>query len=327
MARKTDRFAASVAICTHDRYDLLSTAVASVQAQTLGRKHFEILVIDNTPNASRSRRESRRYNRAPGLSWHHEPSPGLSAARNRGLREARGEVIAFLDDDARAHEGWLEAALGALESRAKHSALVGGKVLPDWRTPVPRWLHADLLPYLSVCDLSRYRRPLRPGEWVMGTNMAFRVSVLRELGGFDTTLGRRGGGDLALVSNEEIELVQRIKETGAVALYEPSMVVSHLVAASRLTQTWFRRRMVWQAVSDYLMNPVEESDAAPKKWEEVVSYLASIPPAFRNPRGFYASKADPDEFKRQLRALYCYTLNSLSGFAGLNEDGNQLPPR
>jgi hypothetical protein len=73
------------------------------------------------------------------------------------------------------------------------------------------------------------------------------------------------------------------------------------------------------------MDPEGEAARAPKKWEEVVRYFAGIPPAERNPRGFYLERGSPDDFKHQLRAIYCYTLNSLSGFAELNENGTLLP--
>lgn len=321
MARRPNRFVASVAICTRDRYHLLRKAVDSVQAQSLHSGSFEIIVVDNSSDAARSKREAGRYETVPFFSWHHEPTSGLSAARNRALAEARGEVIAFIDDDAHAHDGWLEAATDAVVD-SPNVALVGGKVLPDWDGPLPPWLHEDLYEYLSVFYPRRRRRALRSGEWIVGTNMAFRTAALRELGGFDTSLGRKGSSDLALLSNEELEIVRRITSEGYTAFYEPAMVVSHLVPTGRLTQTWFRRRIVWQAISDYLMDPIGQATRAPEKWYDVVNFLASLPPAHRNPRGFYVEQVSASDFRRQLHALYCYTLNSLSGFARLEEDAS-----
>lgn len=95
--------ALTILVCTHNRADLLRGALESLELQSLPRDRFEVLVVDNastdgTPGvvaecAARGRVDLRSVR---------EEELGLDAARNRGIREAAGTFVAFLDDDARA---------------------------------------------------------------------------------------------------------------------------------------------------------------------------------------------------------------------------------
>ena len=93
----------TAAICTYERYDLLPGAIGSVLAQTLPRDAFELIVIDNSPDAERSAREAAAFADHPNLTWLHEARPGLSNARNvaarlrlAGSRKAREDILARL---------------------------------------------------------------------------------------------------------------------------------------------------------------------------------------------------------------------------------------
>jgi glucosyl-dolichyl phosphate glucuronosyltransferase len=123
--------------------------------------------------------------------------------------------------------------------------------VPRWTDEKPAWIGEPSLSYLTVIDLGRELRELSAGEWLAGCNISFgRVSLIAA-GGFSTRLGRMGSGS-TLLSNEEIEASERARAMGKLAIYTPKAVVEHVIGPERLTQSWFRRRAAWQAVSDLL---------------------------------------------------------------------------
>lgn len=305
----------TAAICTHERYNLLPDALRSVLAQDLPPDAFEVVVVDNSRDALRSAREAAAFADAPNLAWFHEPRPGLSHARNLAAARARAPVIAYLDDDARAASGWLAALLAAFEAFGDPVRVVGGPVRPVWVAPRPDWLPDEMLGDLTVVDLGPERRLLTEREWVAGANIAFRIAALREAGGFDTSLGRTGGG-ASLLSSEETAMTERIRALGGAVAYAPDASVDHLVDPARLTQRWFRRRAAWQAVSDYLRDPEARMARRDDAWLAVKSYLLTQNPADRTLRGLALGKDDPAAFRWQVSAVY----NAVTALlAGLDE--------
>ena len=305
----------TAAICTHERYDLLPDAIRSVLAQHLPPDAFEVVVVDNSRDALRSAREAAPFAEAPNLAWFHEPRPGLSHARNVAAARARAPVIAYLDDDARAAPGWLAGLLACFEAFGDPVRVVGGPVRPVWVAPRPDWLPDEMLGDLTVVDLGPERRLLTGREWVAGANIAFRIAALREAGGFDTSLGRTGGG-ASLLSSEETAMTERIRALGGSVAYAPEAAVDHLVDPARLTQRWFRRRAAWQAVSDYLRDPEARMARRDDAWLAVKSYLLTQNPADRTLRGLALGKDDPAAFRWQVSAVY----NAVTALlAGLDE--------
>lgn len=309
----------TAAICTYNRYDLLAKAIASLTRQTLSNADFEILVIDNSPDHNRSKEISLLFLEIPNLRWVIEKSPGLSNARNVATRLARAPLIAFMDDDAIARRNWLAALLDAFAEFGAAARVVGGRVDPIWEIPRPAWLPDSLLGYASVVNWGGSARFAAEGEWVAGTNIAFRVDALKSVGGFPVHLGRKRGGQ-ALLSNDESDVIERMAAKGGRLAYAPEAVVDHLVPADRLTQSWFRRRAAWQAVSDYLADAARAFENAPKYWKGVTNYYARLPAQYRTPRGLYMDQQDPEMFQMQISALYNFTVALLAGFRGV--DGN-----
>ncbi len=307
----------TAAICTYNRYDLLPKAIASLTRQTLDRSVFEILVIDNSPDRDKSKAMSIPFLAIPNLKWVIEETSGLSNARNVATRLACAPYIAFMDDDAIASPTWLQALLRSFDEFGEAARVVGGRVDPLWEVPRPAWLPENLLGYVSVVNWGGAARFAAEGEWVAGTNIAFRVETLNKAGGFPIHLGRKQGGH-ALLSNDESDVVERMAAQGARLIYAPEAVVEHLVPADRLAQSWFRRRAAWQAVSDYLADPARAFENAPKYWGGVTDYYAKLPAMYRTPRGLYVDQPDPDMFRMQISALYNFTLALLAGFRGVD---------
>jgi GT2 family glycosyltransferase len=209
----------------------------SVQRLTeLDYPDFEVIVVDNRPADAPPVD-------IPGARVVREPRPGISAARNRGIAAATGEIIAFTDDDVVADRRWLRV-LGERFARQPDLAVVTGLVAPlELETP------AQVLFEQSHSALERGFVPLtferagafrvrrrapgagkdqlrslyKTGELGLGSNMAFRTSVLRAAGGFDRALGTgtpaRAGEDLAMF----VELLAAGHRLG----YEPDAIIQH----------------------------------------------------------------------------------------------------
>ncbi len=302
----------TAAICTYRRYDLLAGAVGSLVRQSLPAEDFRIVVVDNSPDAAVSAEHAGRWADRPNLLWLHERTAGLSHARNVATAATETPLIAFLDDDAVADEDWLEALLEAYETLGPPAHIVGGRVRPRFGAKRPAWLNDRLTAYLSVCDFGDDIHFLQPGEWVVGANISYRTERLRLAGGFSVALGRVGDG-AALMSNDELEVADRIHAAGGLTGYTPRAEVEHFVPAERLTQDWFRRRIAWQAVSDFVHAPRVMQEGGAEAWQQLKDYLATCPPADRTMRALAIPQTDPDDFAAQMAAVKNTLMALLSG--------------
>ncbi len=317
-AREPAKPRITVAVCTYDRYEVLDSCLAALAGQLLPSVEFECLVVDNSPSRVRSMAESQRHAAHPNMRWIHETTPGLSNARNVAAREARAPLIAYVDDDAIPEPDWLIRLLEAFDALGEGYAGIGGKILPIFSTPRPAWLSDKLLGYVSVVDLGDETRALHPKEWVAGANIAYRLSALRQAGGFSTALGRVGSG-LSLMSNDETELAERLAAKGGRMGYAGRAVVRHLVEKSRLNQEWFRRRIAWQAVSDYVRHPQKMYGQREVAWKRVKAFLANQPPDLRTQRAFALEQAPGAELEAQLSAIYSAVQCLLSAVGDTDE--------
>jgi len=236
----------SVVVCTWKRQRRLPGLLAALASQT--RAPLEVLLVDNEGSA-----ETEALARAaglPGLRCLAEPSLGVSAARNRGLAEAKGGLVAFLDDDTIPVAGWAAALLDGAAAHPAAGAL-GGPVELRLEAPAPDFLAslgapASWLPSLDggPADLRleaerRYRGPL-------GCNMAFRRAAFQAAGRFHPRLGRAGE---ALGALSESTYVDRVREAGFEVWYLAAARVEHLMPPERLTAHWFLQRAYWEGVS------------------------------------------------------------------------------
>lgn len=301
----------TVAVCTFQRYGLLQGAIASVLPQVDGRS-TRLLVVDNSPDGEEAAAFARSYVGDASIQFLHEPLPGVSAARNMALSACDSqEIIAFLDDDALALPGWVDAIRNGFREGGDRAAVVGGPVEPGWPRERPRWLHDEALTYLSLVDLGPKRRALAEREWLAGTNMAFRAGTLAAAGGFDRRLGRIG--TRGLLSNEDIEAQRRLGASGWTRLYEPSAKVRHLIDPARLTQGWFRQRVAWQAISNHLVDPRRIAADAERAANGITNFLRALPVSGRSLSALSRDVDDPALFRLQLRATYLLQARLLTG--------------
>jgi GT2 family glycosyltransferase len=223
---------ASVVICayTMDRWDLLVRAAESVLAQDV--EASLVLVIDhNEALLARARDRWPHVDVRPNAS-----ERGLSGARNTGVRAADTPVVAFLDDDAVAEEGWLRELCAPFAS--SEVGLTSGWVVPEWAQGQPGWFPDE---FLWVVGCSYKGLPERPTvvRNPIGASMAIRREVLATVGLFHAGVGRIGRNTGGC---EETELAIRARDRGWVTAFVPASVVRHHVPIDRHHFTYFVRR-------------------------------------------------------------------------------------
>lgn len=228
----------TVILCTYNRCQSLLTALESIARSELPDSiSWELLILDNkSTDATREiaeefcRRDPNRFR------YIFEPLSGKSNALNRGIREARGKILVFVDDDVTADSNWLFFLTRPLHDRVW--AGVGGRISapPDFQPP--SWMALDG-PYAMVGVLALFDRGPKGVELhepPYGTNMAFRKEVFEKHGGFRTDLGPRPGTELR---GEDTEFGRRILAAGERLWYEPSAIIHHPVPRNRLKQGYF----------------------------------------------------------------------------------------
>ena len=232
----------SVVVCcfTQDSWEDLARTVRSVQEQTEPAREI-IVVADHCPDLlSRAERE------LPGVTAVPNPlARGLAGARNIGVGLARGDVVAFIDDDAAADPGWIAGLADQYrDSRVKG---VGGLVRPVWEPGRPRWFPAEL-DWVVGCSYQGMPAGRQPVRNFIGANMSFRREVLEDLDGFSADLGRAG---TVPAGCGETELCLRVSQRypDGVLLHEPAASVSHRVRGDRASWGYLGARCYAEGLS------------------------------------------------------------------------------
>jgi Glycosyl transferase family 2 len=236
----------SVVICayTDERWADLVDAVNSVVVQ--GYPPYEtIIVIDHCPML---------FERAT-ITFPHavvttNPGPqGLADARNQGIRLATGDIVAFMDDDARAEPDWLERLVSPYQDDGV--AGVGGYVQPDWLEGRPGWFPSEFN-WVVGCSYRGLPSSAARVRNFIGANMSFRRSTLDDLGGFTAALGRTGANTAGCEETELCIRAGRLMPPGAL-IYEPRSGVVHRVPAPRATWSYFVKRCYGEGKSKALV--------------------------------------------------------------------------
>jgi glycosyltransferase involved in cell wall biosynthesis len=242
----------SVLLCTYNRAALLEETLGALAAASLSDGcAIEIIVVDNNSSDDTPEVVRRWAAAAPWpIRYALERRQGKSYALNRGLSVARGDVIALTDDDVLPAQDWLVRIVD--QFRARDVVFVFGKVLPRWDVlPPPELLTTparDIWGPLALIDYGddpvRYDAASFGNRRLpVGANLAVLRAAIERVGGWRTDLGKV---DNSLIAGEDHELCVRLYRAGLYqGLYDPTVVVRHLVPAARLTRDYFRRWFYW----------------------------------------------------------------------------------
>lgn len=217
---------------------------------------WEIIIVDN--NSSDNTKdvvEEFRANSGLNILYVFEREQGLSYARNRGIKEASGKIIAFADDDVVFDKDWLVNVREAFKTY--NPEVMGGKVLVHNKLDVPKWFSKAVSDPLGGFDRgesiivadNQYN-----GLIGIGANMSFKKEIFDTIGLFRTDLGRKGN---KLGMGEETELYWRIKNQGGKCMYYPFATVYHCVDPCKMSKSyirrWFFRIGGWNYLSDMFL--------------------------------------------------------------------------
>lgn len=219
----------SIVVCTYNRAEMLRDALASLYDLTTdGRFTYEIVVIDNASpdHTQQVIAVAAQESNAP-LRGDYESRKGIVAARNRGLKEAKGRWIAFFDDDQIADPRWL-AELFKLASE-KQCRCVGGAVYLKLPEGCTRKLAPTVRMILGESIWSD--QPLRYGGRITPGcgNLMVERNVFDAVGGFDDAVGGRG---------EDTDLFRRLDQAGIEAWFAPAAIIHHVTPPQRLAEPY-----------------------------------------------------------------------------------------
>ena len=216
----TPSYRATVAICTRERADSLDGLLRAVGSLT--RDGHEVLVIDNAPKTDQTRQVVERH---AGVRYVCEMAPGLNVARNRAIREARGDIVAFCDDDAIPERGWLDNLMRNFGDMRVQC--VTGLTLPIELETEAQELFETVSSFAHgfrrrIFD-GQHDNPVAVGEVGVGANMAIRRRVIAEVGLFDERLD----GGMPTRSGGDQEMFVRLLSAGHRIVYDPAAVSWH----------------------------------------------------------------------------------------------------
>lgn len=247
----------SIIVATYNRADLLDDCLAHLARQCF-EDGDEMIVVDNgSTDDTRPVVMAHSIGFPVPLRYMVEPRAGKSYALNTALVSARGDVLAFTDDDVNVGVPWLAEIRRVMSD--PQIGVTGGPVLPRWEQPPPRWLTFDQSAHRpSAASFGHLGAPLALLSYgpeasvlgprtLLGANMAARREVLARLGGFASHLGKRRG---TLLSGEDHDVCARAQEAGFKAVYVPSACVYHWVPADRLRIRYFVNWFFWSGITN-----------------------------------------------------------------------------
>jgi len=231
--------AITVVICTYNRAQSLARALTSLQEMSVPPDlSWELIVVDNNSHDD-TRRIVHDFIRSSELPLRYvwEGTQGLCRARNTGIKEAKGEIVAFTDDDVTFDPHWLVSIGRAFQQYDCFG--VGGKIVPLWPPRKPSWLETDgqyrLMDVIAKLDLGEEVLEMKNPPY--GANMAFRSAAFHKYGDFRPDLDRVG---YRLLGGGDTEFGRRLLRGGERVVYEPRAVVYHPVQKHRMTKGYFR---------------------------------------------------------------------------------------
>ena len=223
-------------LCTYNRAARLADALTALVRQ-VEAPPYEVVVVDNN-STDDTRAVIARFVAAGRVRYASEPLQGLSHARNRGVAAARGDILAFTDDDVRVGPTWIQAIARAF---AEHPDvdMVGGRVEPEWEAEPPAWLPEAGFAPLALADYGVQPFQVRPEDPVclIGANVAVRRHAVERVRGFSPRLQRVADG---IGSTEDHDFQARLLEVGAAARYDPRLAVRAVVPRERLSKRYHR---------------------------------------------------------------------------------------
>jgi len=218
----------SVVICTYNRAEYIYGVLQSLVKQDTPNCKYEIIVVNNnsTDNTEEEVNRFIKDNIDIPLIYVIEEKQGLSHARNKGIKTAKGSIIAFVDDDAEVRKDYIKKIAEYVSLYPKYYAM-GGKVIPIFEEgKEPEWMSEYIERIVSKVDLGDKVKDFKK-KYPVGCNMIFRKEIFNLIGYFNIDLNLR---------SDDRYIFNKIKAAKLKILYVPDVVVWHYIDKERTTK-------------------------------------------------------------------------------------------
>ena len=272
-------------ICTHNRAELLQNVLYSLNHATRPEQcKISILVIanactDNTHALLQDYQQHQAENNTIELHWYKEPQPGKSYALNSGMSYLKGDLIAFVDDDHRVSDNYLQALCQAYKFHPENTIFFG-KILPDWTGKEPLWaresgpyaIYPLPVPHFDKGEQSfdfADNKVAIPG----GGNLALKREVMSRVGLFNTELGPHGHN---LGGGEDGDYVLRAIQGGERLRYLPDMVQYHYVDLERFCLSYILLKSFQRSRSVISIKNPQATKIPRYLWRKLLTYFFKV---------------------------------------------------
>lgn len=228
----------SFIICTYNRDKYIYECLSRL-AKNTEQAGWEVVLVNNNSTDTTAAECERFTKDFPKICYRYfvETQQGLSYARNRGIQEAKGDWLVFLDDDAMVESDYI-ANLQKHILNHPEAAAFGGQITPFFEDGEPEWYSTWSMGFVSAIDRGATVQIFPDNKFPIGANMGIKRKVIEKVGVFNTELGRTGNN---LLAGEEKDLFNRIRKAGYKILYFPNIGVIHCIPGRRTTKEFVRR--------------------------------------------------------------------------------------
>lgn len=230
----------SVILCTYNRDKYIYNVLKSLAENTLKPDQYEIVLVDNNCTDNTHAECDRFVRDFPDVTLRYfvETNQGLSHARNRGIKESKGEILVYVDDDALVNKEYLQTYADFFERHSEIDA-AGGPIIPKYETEEPAWMsHFTKALITGYKYLGDKEKEFPKNDYPGGGNAAYRASVFEKVGLFNVELGRKGD---SLVGAEEKDIFDKMTTLGMRFYYLPTTILYHLIPEKKLSKDYFDR--------------------------------------------------------------------------------------
>lgn len=266
----------SVILCTYNRDKYIYNVLKSIAENDFPYSEYEIVLVNNN-SIDKTESECQRFQQDyPYIKfcYYVENEQGLSYARNCGIRNAKGDILVYVDDDALVNKEYLSTYADFFR-RNPEIVAAGGRILPEYETEEPQWMsHYTRQLITGKLDLGLKEKEFPKGTFPGGGNAAYRKSVFNAVGLFNVELGRKGD---SLIGAEEKDLFDKMTSKGIKFFYLPNAILYHLIPAKKLTRDYFDRLTRGIGVSEYYRTrKISKGKYYNRLFKEVVKWCATL---------------------------------------------------
>ncbi|MDE3237217.1 MAG: glycosyltransferase family 2 protein [Bacteroidota bacterium] len=230
----------SVVICTYNRAAYISEAMQSLYDQTLSKKLFEVIIVNNnsTDNTKEVCASYLQEHTDANFYFVEETQQGASFARNTGAAMAKAPLLCFMDDDAIADKDYLERIVTFFENHPDAGGL-GGRIIPKYIPEEPKWMSYYVSSLVGNFDYSPVATVFKPGKYPLESNMIIKTEDFHAVNGFNTALP--GVVGTLRIGGEGKDFFYKLQALGKKIYYDPLIRVQHIVEVKKLTKEYMYR--------------------------------------------------------------------------------------